>query len=51
MKLQQLRYICEVARRGLSISATAEGLYTSQPGVSIEKENKSGTIIASSSGS
>jgi LysR family cys regulon transcriptional activator len=34
MKLQQLRYICEVARRGLSISATAEGLYTSQPGVS-----------------
>ncbi len=34
MKLQQLRYIYEVAQRGLSVSATAEGLYTSQPGVS-----------------
>ncbi|EIJ41937.1 transcriptional regulator [Beggiatoa alba B18LD] len=34
MKLQQLRYICEVAQRGLNVSATAEGLYTSQPGVS-----------------
>jgi LysR family transcriptional regulator, cys regulon transcriptional activator len=34
MKLQQLRYICEVARRGLNVSAAAEALYTSQPGVS-----------------
>lgn len=34
MKLQQLRYIWEVARRGLNVSATAESLYTSQPGVS-----------------
>ncbi len=34
MKLNQLRYICEVARRGLNISAAAEALYTSQPGVS-----------------
>jgi Transcriptional regulator len=34
MKLQQLRYICEVARRNLNISAAAESLYTSQPGVS-----------------
>ena len=34
MKLQQLRYACEVARQGLSISAAAEALHTSQPGVS-----------------
>jgi LysR family cys regulon transcriptional activator len=34
MKLQQLRYIQEVARRGLNISAAAESLHTSQPGVS-----------------
>ena len=34
MKLQQLRYIVEVARRGLNVSAAAEALHTSQPGVS-----------------
>ncbi|NLD14242.1 MAG: HTH-type transcriptional regulator CysB [Gammaproteobacteria bacterium] len=34
MKLQQLRYICEVARNGLNVSATAQVLYTSQPGIS-----------------
>jgi LysR family cys regulon transcriptional activator len=34
MKLQQLRYIWEVARHGLNVSATAESLHTSQPGVS-----------------
>jgi LysR family cys regulon transcriptional activator len=34
MKLQQLRYACEVARRGLNVSAAAEALYTSQPGIS-----------------
>lgn len=34
MKLQQLRYIWEVARNNLNVSATAESLYTSQPGVS-----------------
>lgn len=34
MKLQQLRYIWEVARNGLNVSATADSLYTSQPGVS-----------------
>lgn len=34
MKLQQLRYIWEVAQHGLNISVTAENLYTSQPGVS-----------------
>ncbi|MFO1435634.1 MAG: HTH-type transcriptional regulator CysB [Gammaproteobacteria bacterium] len=34
MKLQQLRYIWEVSRRDLNVSATAEALYTSQPGIS-----------------
>jgi len=34
MKLQQLRYLCEVARRGLNVSEAAEALHTSQPGVS-----------------
>jgi len=34
MKLQQLRYILEVERCGLNISAAAESLFTSQPGVS-----------------
>jgi LysR family cys regulon transcriptional activator len=34
VKLNQLRYISEVARRGLNVSAAAEALYTSQPGVS-----------------
>ena len=34
MKLQQFRYIWEVARHDLNISATAESLYTSQPGIS-----------------
>ncbi len=34
MKLQQLRYIVEVANHSLNVSATAESLYTSQPGIS-----------------
>ena len=34
MKLQQLRYIWEVARHDLNVTATAESLYTSQPGIS-----------------
>ena len=34
MKLQQFRYLVEVERRGLSVSAAAEALFTSQPGVS-----------------
>jgi len=34
MKLQQLRYIWEVARHGLNVSTTAENLFTSQPGIS-----------------
>ncbi|MXP56192.1 HTH-type transcriptional regulator CysB [Pantoea sp. Mhis] len=34
MKLQQLRYIIEVVNHNLNVSSTAEGLYTSQPGIS-----------------
>ena len=34
MNLQQLRYIHEVARRGLNVSEAADALFTSQPGVS-----------------
>jgi LysR family cys regulon transcriptional activator len=53
MKLQQLRYVWEVARHGLNISAAAESLYTSQPGVSKQirlLEDELGIRIFSRSG-
>ena len=34
MKLQQLRYLIAIADNGLNITAAANRLYTSQPGVS-----------------
>lgn len=34
MKLQQLRYLVEVAKHGLNVSEAAERLHTSQPGIS-----------------
>ncbi len=34
MKLQQLRYLIAIVRSNLNISAAAESLYTSQPGIS-----------------
>ncbi|AGA89757.1 transcriptional regulator [Thioflavicoccus mobilis 8321] len=34
MNLQQLRYVQEIARRGLNVSEAAESLHTSQPGIS-----------------
>jgi LysR family transcriptional regulator, cys regulon transcriptional activator len=34
MKLQQLRYVCEVVRQRLNLSQAAEHLHTSQPGIS-----------------
>lgn len=34
MKLQQLRYIVEISNNNLNVSATAEKLFTSQPGIS-----------------
>jgi LysR family transcriptional regulator, cys regulon transcriptional activator len=34
MKLQQLRYIWEIVQHDLNVSATADSLFTSQPGIS-----------------
>jgi LysR family cys regulon transcriptional activator len=34
VKLQQLRYICEVATQGLNLSRASHTLHTSQPGIS-----------------
>jgi LysR family cys regulon transcriptional activator len=34
VKLQQLRYIWEVSQNNLNVTATADSLYTSQPGIS-----------------
>ncbi len=34
MNLQQLRYVTEIARRGLNLTEAARALHTSQPGVS-----------------
>lgn len=53
MKLQQLRYIWEVTRHDLNVSATAESLYTSQPGISKQirlLEDELGLQIFSRSG-
>ena len=53
MKLQQLRYIVEVVNHNLNVSSTAEGLYTSQPGISKQVrmlEDELGIQIFSRSG-
>lgn len=53
MKLQQLRYIWEVARHDLNVSATAQSLFTSQPGISKQirlLEDELGVEIFSRSG-
>jgi LysR family cys regulon transcriptional activator len=53
MKLQQLRYIWEVAHHGLNVSATAQSLFTSQPGISKQirmLEDELGVEIFSRSG-
>ena len=53
MKLQQLRYLVEVARRGLNVSEAAEVLYTSQPGVSKQikmLEDELGVVVFERSG-
>jgi len=34
MKLRQLHYVQEISKRGLSVTAAADALFTSQPGVS-----------------
>jgi len=53
MKLQQLKYIWEVARHDLNVSKTAESLFTSQPGISkqiIMLEDELGVQIFQRSG-
>ncbi|MCG8412793.1 MAG: LysR family transcriptional regulator, partial [Pseudomonadales bacterium] len=53
MKLQQLRYISEVAKNGLNVSQAAQSLYTSQPGISRQikqLEEELGVEIFSRSG-
>lgn len=53
MKLQQLRYIWEVSHHDLNVSATAQSLYTSQPGISKQirlLEDELGVEIFSRSG-
>jgi len=53
MKLQQLRYLVEVARSNLNVSEAAEVLYTSQPGVSKQiklLEDELGVVVFERSG-
>jgi LysR family cys regulon transcriptional activator len=53
MKLQQLKYIWEVAHHDLNVSATAQSLYTSQPGISKQirlLEDELGVEVFSRSG-
>lgn len=53
MKLQQLRYIWEVSKHDLNVSATAQSLFTSQPGISKQirmLEDELGLEIFSRSG-
>ncbi|MEY2633765.1 MAG: hypothetical protein RIR00_2419 [Pseudomonadota bacterium] len=53
MKLQQLRYVVEIARCGLNVSEAAEALFTSQPGVSKQiklLEDELGVVIFERSG-
>ena len=53
MKLQQLRYLVEVAHHGLNVSEAADVLYTSQPGVSKQiklLEDELGVVVFERSG-
>lgn len=53
MNLQQLRYLHEIARRGLNVSEAAAALHTSQPGVSKQVrllEEELGVVIFERSG-
>lgn len=53
MKLQQLRYVWEVAHHELNVSLTAQSLFTSQPGISKQirlLEDELGVEIFSRSG-
>ncbi len=51
MKLQQLRYACDVARQGLNLSTAAAALHTSQPGISkqiglLETQLHAGIVVS-----
>ncbi|MCX7166280.1 MAG: CysB family HTH-type transcriptional regulator [Rhodocyclales bacterium] len=53
MKLQQLKYLVEVERRGLNVSEAAAALFTSQPGISKQVrllETELGVIVFERSG-
>lgn len=53
MKLQQLRYLVEVARHDLNVSEAAQALHTSQPGVSKQiklLEDELGVVVFERSG-
>lgn len=53
MKLRQLEYVVEVNRNGLNVTAAAERLFTSQPGVSSQirrLEDELGVVIFERSG-
>ena len=53
MKLQQLRYLVEIERQGLNVSAAADALYTSQPGISKQVrllEDELGVVLFERSG-
>ncbi len=43
MKLQQLRFLDAVVRNNLNVSAAAEELHTSQPGVSHQSKQVAGS--------
>lgn len=42
MKLQEFCYIVEVVNHNLNVSSTAEGLYSTQPGISKQSANVGG---------
>ena len=53
MKLQQLRYVWEISQHELNVSATADSLFTSQPGISKQVrllEAELGVLIFSRNG-
>lgn len=53
MKLQQLKYLVEVANQGLKVSDAAEALFTSQPGISKQirlLEEELGVVVFERSG-
>jgi len=53
MKLRQLEYVVEVMRNGLNVTAAADRLFTSQPGVSSQirrLEDELGVVIFERSG-